>query len=384
MPGRHLLQIPGPTNVPDRVLRAIAQATIDHRGPEFAALGREVLDGVRPIFQTTGAVIIYPSSGTGAWESALVNTLSPGDRVLAFDTGEFAKLWADLGRRLGLNVDLVETDWRRGPDPGIVEARLTEDPQHAIKAVLVVHNETSTGVTSRVAAIRQAIDRAKHPALFMVDAVSSLASIDLRHDEWGVDVTVAGSQKGLMLPPGLGLQAISAKALKASQNARLPRAYWDWQPMLAANESGFFTYTPATNLLYWLRESMRMLSEEGLPNVFARHARLAEAARRAVAAWGLELCAACPEEYSNTVTTVLVPAGHDADRLRAVILDRFNMSLGTGLGRLKGKAFRLGHLGDFNELMLMGMLSGVEMGLAIAGVPFKRGGVDAAMNFLAE
>ena len=384
MPGRHLLQIPGPTNVPDRVLRAIAQATIDHRGPEFAALGREVLDGVRPIFQTTGAVIIYPSSGTGAWESALVNTLSPGDRVLAFDTGEFAKLWADLGRRLGLNVDLVETDWRRGPDPGIVEARLTEDPQHAIKAVLVVHNETSTGVTSRVAAIRQAIDRAKHPALFMVDAVSSLASIDLRHDEWGIDVTIAGSQKGLMLPPGLGLQAISAKALKASQNARLPRAYWDWQPMLAANESGFFTYTPATNLLYGLRESLRMLAEEGLPNVFARHARLAEAARRAVAAWGLELCAACPEEYSNTVTTVLVPAGHDADRLRAVILDRFNMSLGTGLGRLKGKAFRLGHLGDFNELMLMGMLSGVEMGLAIAGVPFKRGGVDAAMNFLAE
>ena len=382
MPGRHLLQIPGPTNVPDRVLRAMSRPTIDHRGPEFATLGREVLDGTRAVFQTTGAVMIYPASGTGAWESALVNTLSPGDRVLAFEVGEFGRLWSDLARRLGLDVDLVDTDWRHGVDPAIVEARLTEDTGHRIKAVLVVHNETSTGVTSRVQQVRQAIDRAKHPALLMVDAVSSLASIDLRHDEWRIDVTVTGSQKGLMLPPGLALQAISEKALEAAKTAKMPRAYWDWQSMLAANESGFFTYTPSTNLLYGLRESLQMLAEEGLPNVFARHARLAEATRRAVAAWGLELCALCPEEYSNTVTTVLIPAGHDADRLRGLILDRFNMSLGTGLGRLKGRVFRLGHLGDFNELMLMGMLAGVEMGLALADVPFKRGGVDAAMQYL--
>jgi alanine-glyoxylate transaminase/serine-glyoxylate transaminase/serine-pyruvate transaminase len=383
MPGRHLLQIPGPTNVPDRVLRAMAQPTIDHRGPEFAALTREVLAGVRAVFQTNGAVMIYPASGTGAWESALVNTLSPGDRVLAFEVGEFGRLWSDLARRMGLDVDLVDTDWRHGVDPAIVEAKLTEDRAHRIKAVLVVHNETSTGVTSRVRLIRDAIDRSGHPALFMVDTVSSLASIDLRHDEWKIDVTITGSQKGLMLPPGLALQAISAKALTASESARLPRAYWDWRSMLAANESGFFTYTPSTNLLYGLREALRMIGEEGLQNVFARHARLAEGARRAVAAWGLELCALCPEEYSNTVTTVMLPEGHDADKLRGLILERFNMSLGTGLGRLKGKAFRLGHLGDFNELMLMGMLAGVEMGLSIAGVPFKRGGVDAAMQFLA-
>jgi alanine-glyoxylate transaminase / serine-glyoxylate transaminase / serine-pyruvate transaminase len=380
--GRHLLQIPGPTNVPDRVLRAIAQATIDHRGPDFAALGREVLDGARAVFQTISAVIIYPSSGTGAWESALVNTLSPGDRVLAFETGEFARLWADVARRLGLDVEVVDTDWRRGVDPALVEAKLAEDRAHAIKAVLVVHNETSTGVATRVAAVRQAMDRAKHPALLMVDAVSSLASIDLRHDEWGIDVTITGSQKGLMLPPGLALQAVSAKALAAMRTARLPRAYWSWEPMLAANESGYFPYTPATNLLYGLRESLRMLQEEGLQNVFARHTRLGEAARQAVKAWGFELCAVCPEEYSNTVTTVMMPPGVDADRVRNIIFDRFNMSLGTGLGRLKGRAIRLGHLGDFNELMLTGMLSGVEMGLAIAGVPFTRGGVDAAMRSL--
>ena len=382
MPGRHLLQIPGPTNVPDRVLRAMTQATIDHRGPEFAKLGREVLDGMRAVFQTTGAVVIYPASGTGAWESALVNTLSPGDRVLAFEVGEFGRLWSDLARRMGLDVDLVDTDWRRGVDPAIVEARLTEDESHRIKAVLVVHNETSTGVTTRLRQVREAMDRAKHPALLMVDTVSSLASIEYRHDEWRVDVTITGSQKGLMLPPGLALQAISAKALEASKTAKLPRAYWDWQPMLAANESGFFTYTPSTNLLYGLRESLRMLQEEGLENVFARHTRLAEATRRAVGAWALELCAACPEEYSNTVTTVFLPDGHDADRLRGLVLDRFNMSLGTGLGRLKGRAFRMGHLGDFNELMLLGMLGGVEMGLSLAGVPFKKGGVDAAMEFL--
>jgi alanine-glyoxylate transaminase/serine-glyoxylate transaminase/serine-pyruvate transaminase len=303
--------------------------------------------------------------------------------VLAFEVGEFGRLWSDVARRMGLDVDLVDTDWRRGVDPAIVEAKLTEDRSHRIKAVLVVHNETSTGVTSRVQQVRQAMDRATHPALLLVDTVSSLASIDFRHDEWNVDVTLTGSQKGLMLPPGLALQAISGKALKASQEARLPRAYWDWSSMLAANESGFFTYTPSTNLLYGLREALRMLlHEEGLQNVFARHARLAEGARRAVAAWGLELCAVCPEEYSNTVTTVMAPEGHDADRLRQIILERFNMSLGTGLGRLKGRAFRLGHLGDFNELMLMGMLAGVEMGMSIAGMPFKKGGVDAAMDFL--
>jgi alanine-glyoxylate transaminase/serine-glyoxylate transaminase/serine-pyruvate transaminase len=380
--GRHLLQIPGPSNVPDRVLRAIAQATIDHRGPDFPALAREVLDGTRAVFQTTGAVVIFPSSGTGGWEAALVNTLSPGDRVLAFETGEFARLWAELARRLGLVVDLVETDWRHGVDPGIVEAKLAADAGRAIKAVLVVHNETSTGVTSRVPLIRQALDRARHPALLMVDAVSSLASIDLRHDEWEIDVTIAGSQKGLMLPPGLALQAVSAQALEAMGAARLPRSYWSWEPMLAANETGYFPYTPATNLLYGLRESLRMLADEGLPNVFARHARLAGAARRAVAAWGLDLCAARADEYSDTVSTVLMPAGHDADQVRRLILERFNMSLGTGLGRLKGRAIRLGHLGDFNDLMLIGMVSGVEMGLSLAGVPFARGGVDAAMRSL--
>jgi alanine-glyoxylate transaminase/serine-glyoxylate transaminase/serine-pyruvate transaminase len=384
MPGRHFLQIPGPTNVPDRVLHAMANATIDHRGPDFAELGREVLAGVRDVFQTKGAVVIYPSSGTGAWEAALVNTLSPGDRVLAFETGEFARLWAEVAQKLGLIVDLVDTDWRHGVDPAIVESKLSADSAHAIKAVLVVHNETSTGVASRVSQVREAMNRARHPALLMVDAVSSLASIDLRHDEWGIDVTLTGSQTGLMLPPGLGLQAISSKALAAMRSAKLPRAYWAWEPMLAANESGFFPYTPATNLIYGLRESLRMLREEGLTNVYARHARLAEAARRAVAAWGLELCALCPEEYSNTLTAVMMPTGVDADRVRRLILERFNMSLGTGLGRLKGRAFRLGHLGDFNELMLIGMLGGVEMGMSLAGVPFARGGVEAAMNYLTQ
>ena len=380
--GRHFLQIPGPTNVPDRVLHAIARATIDHRGPDFPGLAREVLDGCRRVFQTAGAVVIFPSSGTGAWEAALVNTLSPADRVLAFETGEFARLWADVGRRLGLEVEAIDSDWRHGVDPEIVERRLADDTAHAIKAVLVVHNETSTGVVSRVPQIRQAIDRARHPALLMVDAVSSLASIELRHDEWGIDVTITGSQKGLMLPPGLGLQAISDKALQAAKTARLPRSYWAWDAMLASNATGYFPYTPATNLLYGLREALRMLEEEGLTNVFARHARLGEAARRAVAAWNLELCAMRPDEYSNTVTTVLLPTGHDADDLRRLILDRFNMSLGTGLGRLKGRAFRLGHLGDFNELMLSGMLCGVEMGLSLADVPFSRGGVDAALRYL--
>jgi alanine-glyoxylate transaminase/serine-glyoxylate transaminase/serine-pyruvate transaminase len=341
-----------------------------------------VLDGTRRIFQTTGAVFIFPSSGTGGWEAALVNTLSAGDRVLAFETGEFARLWADVARRMGLVVDVVDSDWRHGVDPELVEARLTDDKDHSIKAVLVVHNETSTGATSRVAAVRQAMDRARHPALLMVDAVSSLASIDLRHDEWGIDVTIAGSQKGLMLPPGLAMQAVSAKALAASRTAGLPRSYWSWDSMQASNATGYFPYTPATNLLYGLREAIRMLEEEGLTEVFARHARLAEAARSAVKAWGLELCAARPDEYSNTVTTVMMPPGVDADRVRRVILERFNMSLGTGLGRLKGRAVRLGHLGDFNELSLAGMLCGVEMGFALAEVPFTRGGVDAAMRYL--
>jgi len=385
MPGRHLLQIPGPTNVPDRVLRAMAQATIDHRGPEFAKLGREVLDGSRAVFQTTGPVIIYPASGTGAWESALVNTLSPGDRVLAFEVGEFGRLWSDLARRMGLDVDPVDTDWRHGVDPGIVEAKLTEDRSHRIKAVLVVHNETSTGVTSRVRQVREAMDRARHPALLMVDAVSSLASIDLRHDEWRIDVTVTGSQKGLMLPPGLAFQAVSAKALEASKTAKMPRAYWDWQSMLAANESGFFTYTPSTNLLYGLRESLKMLlEEEGLENVFARHQRHAEATRRAVRAWGLEVLATNPAEYSSSLTAVLLPAGHDADRVRKTILENFDMSLGTGLGKLAGKVFRIGHLGDFNDLTLIGTLAGCEMGLQLAGVPVKKEGVQAAMAYLAE
>ena len=383
--GRHFLQIPGPTNVPDRILQAMAHPTIDHRGPDFATLGRQVLDGARAVFQTDGAVAIYPSSGTGGWEAAFVNTLSPGDRVLAFETGEFARLWAEVGTRLGLQLDILPSDWRHGPSPEVVEERLTADRAHEIKAVLVVHNETSTGVTARIPAIRQAMDRAGHPALLMVDAVSSLASIDLRHDEWRIDVTISGSQKGLMLPPGLALHAISAKALHASRAARLPRSYWAWEAMLAANETGYFPFTPATNLLYGLRESLHMLvEEEGLPAVFARHARLGEAVRRAVQAWGLDLCAARPDEYSNTVTTVMMPDAHDADVVRRLILDQFNMSLGTGLGRLKGKAFRLGHLGDFNELMLMGMLAGVEMGLMLAAVPFRKGGVDAAMSHLAE
>jgi alanine-glyoxylate transaminase/serine-glyoxylate transaminase/serine-pyruvate transaminase len=381
--GRHFLQIPGPTNVPDRVLRAMGRPTIDHRGPEFAREAREVIEGLRPVFQTAGAIVIYPSSGTGAWEAALVNSLSPGDRVLMFETGHFATLWRDMALRLGLAVDFVPGDWRRGVDPALVEARLAEDRGHAIRAVAVVHNETSTGVTSRVAAVRERMDRVGHPALLMVDTISSLASMEYRHDAWGVDVTVACSQKGLMLPPGLGLNAISERALAASRSARLPRSYWDWGPMLADNRAGFFPYTPATNLLYGLREALQMLMEEGLEHVFARHARHAEATRRAVHAWGLDLVCLNPDEYSNSLTAVMVPDGHDADALRRCILERFDLSLGTGLGKLKGRAFRIGHLGDFNDLMLAGTLSGVEMGLALSGVSFKAGGVTAALEYLA-
>ncbi|MDX1375845.1 MAG: aminotransferase class V-fold PLP-dependent enzyme [Burkholderiales bacterium] len=384
-PGRHFLQIPGPTNVPDRVLRAIDMPTMDHRGPEFAELGKAVLAGMKRIFKSPGSeVVIYPASGTGAWEAALVNTLSAGDRVLMCETGQFAALWHRLATRLGLEIELIPGDWRHGADPAEIERRLRADAERRIKAVCVVHNETSTGVTSRIAEIRQAIDATGHPALFMVDTISSLASIDYRHDEWGVDVTVAGSQKGLMLPPGLSFNCISAKALEAAKVARLPRSYWAWDEMLANGRNGYFPYTPATNLLYGLREAIAMLEEEGLDTVFARHQRHAEATRRAVRAWGLEVLALDAREYSASLTAVLMPAGHDADRVRKVILDAFDMSLGTGLGRLAGKVFRIGHLGDFNDLALMGTLAGVEMGLALAGVPAKAEGVLAAMAYLAE
>jgi len=382
--GRHFLQIPGPTNVPDRVLRAIDLPTMDHRGPDFAALGHEVLDGLRTVFKTAQPVVIYPASGTGAWEAALVNTLSPGDRVLMFETGHFATLWNKMATKLGLVTEFIPTDWRRGADAAVLEAKLREDKGHTIKAVCVVHNETSTGATSRIGLVRKAIDAASHPALLLVDTISSLASIDYRHDEWGVDVTVAGSQKGLMLPPGLSFNAVSEKARKASAAAKLPRSYWGWDEMLAANKTGYFPYTPATNLLYGLREALRMLQEEGLDNVFARHDRHAEATRRAVRAWGLEVLCAVPEEYSSSLTAVMTPPGHDADHVRKVTLEAFDMSLGTGLGKVAGKVFRIGHLGDFNDLTLAGTLAGVEMGLGLAGVPHKKGGAQAAMDYLAE
>ena len=382
--GRHFLQIPGPTNVPERVLRALATPTVDHRGPDFARLAKEVLTGLRRIFQTNGPIVIYPSSGTGAWEASLVNTLSPGDTVLMFETGHFAVLWKGVAERLGLSVDFVPGDWRTGVDPAVIEAKLTADRTHTIKAVCVVHNETSTGVTSRIPLIRQAMDRTRHPALLLADTISSLGSIEYRHDEWGVDVTVGCSQKGLMLPPGLGLNAISQKALAASREARLPRAYWNWGPMIEDNQAGFFPYTPATNLFYALREALHLLEEEGLANVFARHDRHAEATRRAVQAWGLEIVCKNPAECSSALTGVLMPAGWDADALRRIILERFNLSLGTGLGKLKGMAFRIGHLGDFNDLMLAGTLCGVEMGLSAAGVPHRKGGVQVALEYLAN
>ncbi len=380
--GRHFLQIPGPTNVPDRVLRAMAQATIDHRGPEFATLTQEILEGLRSVFSTEGPVIIYPGSATGGWEAALVNALSPGDKVLMFDHGFFAASWQKVAARFGLNVSFPEGDWRRGVDPEVVESILEEDGGHEYKAVMVVHNETSTGVTSRIPEIRRAMDRAAHPALLMVDTVSSLGSIAYYHDEWRVDVTIAGSQKGLMLPPGLCFNAVSEKALAATKSARLPRSYWDWNAMLPSNDTGFFPYTPATNLLYGLREALTLLKEEGLDRVYARHARLGGATRRAVEAWGLDIYCRCASEYSDTVTTVMVPEGTDADALRSEVLQRFDMSLGTGLGKLKGKVFRIGHLGDFNELMLAGTLCGVEMGLVAAGVRHAPGGVLAALESL--
>ncbi len=382
--GRHFLQIPGPTNVPDRVLRAMAAPTIDHRGPQFARLTQELLAGLQAIFKTEGDIVIYPSSGTGAWEAALSNTLAPGDKVLMFETGHFATLWRAMAVRLGVDVDFVAGDWRSGVDPTVVEAKLADDGAHDIKAVCVVHNETSTGVASRIGEIRAAMGRADHPALLMVDTISSLASIDFRMDEWQVDVTVSCSQKGLMLPPGLGFNAVSARALAASKAGGLKRSYWDWQEMLAASKNGFFPYTPATNLLYGLREAIEMLLDEGLDRVFARHDRHAQATRRAVKAWGLELLCTNAAEYSSSLTAVLAPAGHDADTLRELILECFDMSLGTGLGKLKGRVFRIGHLGDFNDLMLAGTLGGVEMGLALSGMPFKAGGVGVALDYLAD
>jgi alanine-glyoxylate transaminase/serine-glyoxylate transaminase/serine-pyruvate transaminase len=381
--GRHFLQIPGPSNIPDRILRAIDHPVIDHRGPEFAALGKEVLEGIRSVFQTKGPVVIFPASGTGACEAALVNSLSPGDRVLIFETGWFSHVaWRQVAERFGLSVDYVRGDWRRGASAAELEARLGADERHAIRAVVVVQNETSTGAISRIPELRQAMRRVRHPALLIVDTIAGLACMDYRHDEWEVDVTVAGSQKGLMLPAGLSFNALSERALSAHKKARLPRSYWDWQEMLKFNQTGFFPYTPATNLLYGLRESLRMLHEEGLPNVFRRHRRHAEAARAAVQAWGLELVCEEPLEYSSAMTAVFTPEGHDADALRRVILERFDMSLGAGLGQLKGRAFRIGHLGAFNDLMLAGTLSGVEMGLRLAGVPCRGDGVTAALESL--
>jgi alanine-glyoxylate transaminase / serine-glyoxylate transaminase / serine-pyruvate transaminase len=382
MPGRHFLQIPGPTNVPDRVLRAMDLPTMDHRGAKFGELGSRVLEGMRAIFKTTGRVVIYPASGTGAWEAALVNTLSPGDHVLMYETGHFATLWKGLAERLGLVPEFIAGDWRSGADPAAIGARLAEDKARQIKAVCVVHNETSTGCTSRIDEVRKAIDDAGHPALLMVDTISSLASIDYRHDEWGVDVTVAGSQKGLMLPPGLSFNAVSEKAYEASKAAKLPRSYWSWDEMEGPNDKGFFPYTPATNLLYGLAEAVDMLQEEGLDNVFARHDRHAEATRRSVRAWGLEVLCNNPRHYSSSLTAVKVPEGESADNFRKVTLENFDMSLGNGLSKIADKVFRIGHLGDFNDLMLMGTLSGVEMGLELSGIPYRRGGVQAALGYL--
>jgi alanine-glyoxylate transaminase / serine-glyoxylate transaminase / serine-pyruvate transaminase len=382
--GRHFLQIPGPSPVPERVLRAISKQVIDHRGPEFQRLGREVLEGCRTIFKTSGPVVIYPSSGTGAWEAAIVNTLSPGDTVLMVETGHFAALWRQMALRLGLEVNFISGDWRRGADANAIEAKLREDTRQAIKAVMVVHNETSTGATSRIADIRKAIDRAGHPALFMVDTISSLGSVDYRHEEWAVDVSVSCSQKGLMLPPGLGFNAVSEKAIAASRSNRMQRSYWDWGEMLKPNANGFFPYTPATNMLYGLREAIAMLLEEGLERVFARHLRLAAATRAAVRGWGLEILCQEPLEYSPVLTAVLMPPGYDADELRRVVLDDYDMSLGAGLSKLAGKVFRIGHLGDANELGLMGALAGVEMGLSRLGVPHSAGGLAAAIAALSE
>src|ERR1700752_133134 len=382
--GRHFLQLPGPSPVPDRVLRAMDMPVIDHRSAEFGELGRTVLEGAKKVFQTNGPVVIFPSSGTGAWEAAIVNTLSPGDKVLMVETGHFATLWHNMAKRWGIDVDFIPGDWRRGADPAELEAKLTADTAHAIKAVMVVHNETSTGATSCIAEIRAAIDRTSHPALLMVDTISSLGSVDYRHDEWKVDVSVSCSHKGFMLPPGLGFNAISQKALAASRSNKMPRSYFDWEEMLKPNAKGFFPYTPATNLLYGLREAIAMLLEEGLDKVFARHQRLAAATRTAVNHWGLEVLCQEPKDFSPVLTAVLMPPGYDADLFRKIVLDNFNMSLGSGLSKVAGKVFRIGHLGECNELTLLAALTGVEMGLAVAGVPHRSGGVDAAMKFLEQ
>ena len=383
-PGKHFLQIPGPTNVPDRVLRAMDYPTIDHRGPVFADIAKRVLERVKVIFKTDEPVIIFPASGTGAWEAAIVNTLSEGDKVLMFETGQFSSLWHEQAKRFKLDVDFVAGDWRTGVEPKIVEEKLSKDKEHKIKAVFVVHNETSTGVCSRLAEIRKAMDAAKHPALLLVDTISSLASIDFKHKEWKVDVTVCGSQKGLLLPPGLSFNAISSKALEAYKTSNLPKSFWDWKPMLEMNKDGFFPYTPATNLFYGLDEALNMLMEEGLENVLDRHTRHAEATRAAVKDWGLEILCKKPEEYSNSLTAVMVPDGHDADALRKIILDDYNMALGMGLAKVKSKIFRIGHLGDFNDLMLAGTLAGVEMGLRKSKIPFKQGGLMAAIDHLSK
>jgi alanine-glyoxylate transaminase/serine-glyoxylate transaminase/serine-pyruvate transaminase len=385
--GRHFLQIPGPSNVPDRVLRAIDRPTIDHRGPEFQQLGLAVLGGLKTIFRTEHPVIMFPASGTGGWEAALVNTLSAGDKVLMYETGHFASLWKAIAERLGLVPEFLavgDDSWRRGADPAAIEARLASDPKHEIKAVCVVHNETSTGVTSHIDQVRKAIDRAGHPALLMVDTISGLGSIDYRHDEWGVDVTVAGSQKGMMLPPGLSFNAVSPKALEAAKASKLPKSFWSWQEMLGPNRNGFFPYTPSTNLMYGLREAIAMMHEEGLDNVFARHQRHAEATRRAVRAWGLEIQCLNEDEHSPVLTAVRMPEGCDEAAFRKVVLQHFDMSLGSGLGKVTGKVFRIGHLGDFNDLTLVGTLAGVGMGLELAGIPHDKGGVTAAMSYLAE
>ena len=383
-PGKHFLQIPGPTNVPDRVLRAMDYPVIDHRGPVFADIAKRVLERVKLIFKTDEPVIIFPSSGTGAWEAAIVNTLSEGDKVLMFETGQFSSLWYEQAKRFKLDVDFVTGDWRTGVDPKIVEEKLSKDKEHKIKAVFVVHNETSTGVCSRLAEIRKAMDAAKHPALLLVDTISSLASIDFKHKEWKVDVTVCGSQKGLLLPPGLSFNAISSKALEAYKTSNLPKSFWDWKPMLEMNKDGFFPYTPVTQMFYGLDEALNMLMEEGLENVLDRHTRHGEATRAAVKDWGLEILCKKPEEYSNSLTAVMVPDGHDADALRKIILDDYNMALGMGLAKVKSKIFRIGHLGDFNDLMLAGTLAGVEMGLRKSKIPFKQGGLMAAIDHLSK
>ena len=382
--GRHFLQIPGPTNLPDRVLRAMDRAVVDHRGPEFGEISKRVLEKLKTVFKTSQPVIMFPGSGTGAWEAAIVNTLNVGDKVLFFETGEFSIRWKEQAEKLKLDVDMVPGDWRHGVDPKVVAQKLSEDKDKKIKAVFVLHNETSAGISNDIAGIRKAIDSVNHPALFMVDTISSLGSMDYRHDEWKVDVTVGGSQKGLLLPPGLSFNAVSAKALEAYKNAKMTKHYWDWQAMIDANKTGYYPYTPATTLIYGLEEALDMLAEEGLDNVFARHARLAEATRLTVQAWGLEILCKNPKEYSNTLTTVLLPEGHDADNLRKIILDEYDMSLGASFNKVKGKVFRIGHLGDLNELMLMGVLAGVEMGLKKAKIPYKAGGIMAAIDYLSK